>query len=284
MMRIITSGLSTTIQDQGRFHYRNKGVPVSGVMDAYAVFKINSLLENQETAAVLEVTMTGPTLEFQEPTFIALGGADFEVYLDDKLIECYKIYQVTAGAVLKYGRLKKGFRGYLGIKGGFKSASVLGSRSFYSPLTAKGQLVKGDEVSYGATTEFVPRLSEMKISDYLDDPYIKAYQGPEYGLLPTAAKKQLEAADFTVAKENNRMAYQLEQTIASHTHGILTKATLPGTVQWTPGGKLIVLMKDGQTTGGYPRVLQLSHKGISIMSQKKTGDVFHFGIIDNVEI
>jgi allophanate hydrolase subunit 2 len=52
----------------------------------------------------------------------------------------------------------------------------------------------------------------------------------------------------------------------------LTSATLPGTVQLTPSGKLIVLMKDGQTTGGYPRILQLSDKSISILAQKKFGD------------
>ena len=48
------------------------------------------------------------------------------------------------------------------------------------------------------------------------------------------------------------MAYQIEETIGSHQHIMLTSATLPGTVQVTPGGKLIILMRDGQTTGGIP--------------------------------
>ena len=46
---------------------------------------------------------------------------------------------------------------------------------------------------------------------------------------------------------------------------------LPGTVQLTPSGRLIVLMRDCQTTGGYPRVLQLTEKAISILSQKAIG-------------
>jgi allophanate hydrolase subunit 2 len=53
---------------------------------------------------------------------------------------------------------------------------------------------------------------------------------------------------------------------------MLTSATLPGTVQLTPAGKLIILMRDGQTTGGYPRVLQLDTKSIALLSQKKFGD------------
>jgi allophanate hydrolase subunit 2 len=72
------------------------------------------------------------------------------------------------------------------------------------------------------------------------------------------------------------MAYQLEETINGHSYEMLTSATLPGTIQITPSGKLIVLMKDGQTTGGYPRILQLSDKAISILAQKKYGDAISF--------
>ena len=75
------------------------------------------------------------------------------------------------------------------------------------------------------------------------------------------------------------MAYQLDETIDSHSISMLTSATLPGTVQFTPSGKLIILMKDGQTTGGYPRILQLTDKAISILAQKKSGDHFSFKLI-----
>jgi len=43
-------------------------------------------------------------------------------------------------------------------------------------------------------------------------------------------------------------------------------------VQLTPSGKLIVLMRDAQVTGGYPRVLQLTDYAISRLSQKMLGD------------
>ena len=75
------------------------------------------------------------------------------------------------------------------------------------------------------------------------------------------------------------MAYQLDETIDGHSISMLTSATLPGTVQFTPSGKLIILMKDGQTTGGYPRILQLTDKAISILAQKKSGDHFSFKLI-----
>ena len=75
------------------------------------------------------------------------------------------------------------------------------------------------------------------------------------------------------------MAYKLEELLQGHEVSMLTSATMPGTVQFTPAGKLMVLMKDGQTTGGYPRILQLSDKSVSILAQKKFKDVVSFTLV-----
>jgi len=96
--------------------------------------------------------------------------------------------------------------------------------------------------------------------------------GPEFDVLSKAQKELIFKKTFTIAKENNRMAYQLEESIGEHKHIMLTSATLPGTVQVTPGGKLIILMRDGQTTGGYPRILQLTEEAIDRLAQKTFGD------------
>ena len=61
MLKLLKSGLFSTLQDLGRFGYRNKGVPVSGVMDTETVTKLNRLLDNPLNALVMEITMTGPT-------------------------------------------------------------------------------------------------------------------------------------------------------------------------------------------------------------------------------
>jgi len=57
---------------------------------------------------------------------------------------------------------------------------------------------------------------------------------------------------------------------------MLTSAVLAGTVQLTPSGRLIILMRDCQVTGGYPRILQLSEESINTLAQKTTGDSFSF--------
>ena len=82
MLKVLKSGFYTTIQDSGRLGYLNKGVPVSGVMDSFSASKLNLLLDNSANAAVMEITMTGPTLEFEEETYICLGGAEISVTLN----------------------------------------------------------------------------------------------------------------------------------------------------------------------------------------------------------
>ena len=61
---------------------------------------------------------------------------------------------------------------------------------------------------------------------------------------------------------------------------VITSPVIPGTIQLTPSGKMIALMKDGQVSGGYPRILQMNDLSISILSQKKQGDRIKFKIVE----
>ncbi len=276
---MLKSGFYTTLQDEGRFGYRDKGVPVSGVMDVSTVRKANRLLENEDDASVLEITMTGPTLQFEQDTFIVLGGAEMSATLNNQPIYNYRVYKVSAGDILSYGRLTEGFRGYLALKDGFKSDNILGSQSQYFPITTSGSLKDGDELEYLEVSSFDPKISELKIDPQLGETGLEVSKGPEYGLLDNDHLEDIFFKEFSVAKEYNRMGYQFEEKIKGYKTSMITSATLPGTVQITPSGTLIVLMKDGQTTGGYPRILQLSDKAISILAQKKFGDKVTFKLI-----
>ena len=53
-----------------------------------------------------------------------------------------------------------------------------------------------------------------------------------------------------------------------------------GTIQLLPGGQLILLMADHQTTGGFPRVAQVITADHSKLAQKKPGDVIRFKFTD----
>lgn len=279
MIKVHNPGLYTTLQDQGRFGLRDKGVPVSGAMDPMAALTANLLLNNAPDAAVMEITMTGPELEFDKECSFAISGALLSPRLDGEVVQNNTVYTAQRGQRLKFGRLVKGYRAYLAVRGGFDTPKVLGSRSWYVPVTSEAHLVKGDTLQQGKSK----LKKEVSVPEYpeknLENQAIEAYRGPEYHILSDEQKAQLERGFFKVANENNRMAYQVVEKIQGHSHSMLTSSTLPGTVQLTPEGRLIILMKDAQTTGGYPRVLQLNDEGIANLSQKKSGDTFSFQLL-----
>ena len=280
MIKVLKSGFFTTIQDSGRFGFRDMGVPVSGVMDHKACEKANFLLENEENAAVLEITMTGPTLSFDENTYIALAGAGLTATLNNRPIENYKVYKIAKGDILSYGKLVNGFRGYLAVKGGLRTEMTMGSRSQFFPVTAERRVLDNDELPYEPTSTFEPKISEIRVDRYLNSNELIVFKGPEFECLTDYSLAQLFSREFSVAKENNRMGYQISESLDACKHSMLTSATVPGTVQITPAGKLIVLMKDGQTTGGYPRLLQLNQESISVLAQKKFGDTVRFKLFN----
>lgn len=273
MFKVLQSGFYTSIQDQGRFGFAEYGVPISGVMDQYAAQFANALLGNNDSAAVLEMTMLGGTFQFTEPTLITLSGATAEVKLNNNLVNQHSVISVNAKDVLSIGHMIKGFRSYLAIKGGFKSVQVLGSSSQFYPITETQRIINGDTIPYKTFRDdyHLPNATVKFKDQYLEEPILDVFKGSEFEQLSEAQQTELFNTTFTVSKNNNRMAYQLEPLLKNNLKPILTAPVLPGTVQLTPKGNLIVLMRDCQTTGGYPRVLQLSASAINTLAQKSIG-------------
>lgn len=281
MVEVLRAGLFTTIQDLGRCGHRSSGVPNSGCMDMNASKLANSILNNSESNAVLEITMLGPELKFTKPTQIVITGADMLPKIGDRTIQNHCVIDINAGDILSFGKLKSGLRAYIAVKGGFKSLKTLGSRSLYFPVTNIGNLQKGDTVPYDSVGNIKNNQSNYIESNRLnfDENILNVFSGPEFYLLSDKQKAMLFEKDFHISKYYNRMAYRLSETIDHYLPSILTGPVLPGTVQLTPSGELIILMRDGQTTGGYPRVLQLSETSINLLSQKKERDTIHFELL-----
>ena len=270
MLKVLHPGFYSTIQDSGRFGYRSFGVPKSGVMDAHSSRYANTLLRNHENDAVLEMTMQGGKFQFLEPTQIVISGSDMQPRLNSIPINNNTIINIAKNDILEFGKLKSGIRVYLAIKGGFKTEIVLGSRSQYKCITKGFRLHKNDVIAYDSNNSIIKvSYSSVKYDDsILKSEKLEVFEGPEFKFLSEKQKKELMEIKFTITNKNNRMAYQLEPLFLNEMPSILTSPILPGTVQLTPSGQLIVLMRDCQTTGGYPRIFQLTEQSINILCQK----------------
>lgn len=272
MIKVLHSGFYSTIQDLGRKDHQHLGVPMSGSMDMHSAVLANAILGNEDNCAVLEMTMLGPQLEFTCESVIVITGANLSPSLNNSHVNNNSVINVSKGDVLSFGKPISGFRAYLAVSGGFQSDKVLSSRSMYQGITELSNIKKGDELLIEPKHHKSKRYAALKIkTDYLNEIVVPVYKGPEFHLLNDEQIDKLFNQDLTISKENNRMAYQLDELITNNLDGIITSLVMPGTVQLTPSGKLIVLMRDCQTAGGYPRILQLSDNSINTLAQKMTG-------------
>ena len=277
MIKVIQPGLFTTIQDAGRHGFRNIGIPTSGFMDQESAWAANELVNNNKDESLLEITLTGPTLIFNCNCVISITGGDFNPLINNLPVKMYQSINVSSGDILKLNNTINGARSYIAISGGLNVKSLFGSKSFFSNISDSYHLKKGDEIKVSKKSESqILKWDKLKFNL---NRFMKVFRGPEYDLLSTNSKKKLFKNEFTI-NTNNRMAYNLEETLQVDIKTIISSPVLPGSVQLTPSGKIIILHRDCQTTGGYPRILQLDTNSLNNLSQLKSNDKIKFSPIN----
>ncbi|MCB0643701.1 MAG: hypothetical protein KDC44_18765, partial [Phaeodactylibacter sp.] len=73
-LHLLKSGLLTLIQDRGRSGFQHLGVPPGGVMDRFSAEVANQLVGNAADSPVLEITMLGPQIRFENLLQIESAG------------------------------------------------------------------------------------------------------------------------------------------------------------------------------------------------------------------
>jgi antagonist of KipI len=289
-----------TIQDRGRPGFQAFGIPLSGAMDEWAIRTGNIICGNAETEASIEFTLHGAELLVEQDTMLAFCGSGSRVLIDDEEIGFGKIVRVKAYTLLRLLPSNKGYRTYLSIAGGFKVPEIMKSKSTYSPAKLGG--VEGKPLQPGTVIEYdskeCPCFSKIKDSLPLRDRNfniahwgitsihspnyenkdIRVIPGPEWNCFSSESQARLFQSSFVLSEQSNRMGYRFQGQILAKTNyrEILSTAVSRGTLQVTHDGNLVLLMADAQTTGGYPRIGQVSMVDLPICAQLRPGDSIRF--------
>ena len=136
-LRIISPGLSTTVQDVGRTGYQRLGVSLGGALDQVSLYAANALVGNPCNAGALEALYVGPSFAIEaEDVRLSFAGADatIEIFADADAVSSETIRPMQSvhlrrGQVVRIGSLKNGTTLYIAVEGGFDIAPVLGSVS-----------------------------------------------------------------------------------------------------------------------------------------------------------
>lgn len=277
MIEVIDAGFYSSIQDQGRMGYRNLGVPVSGAMDQKAFDLAHQLLGETLDFSCIECTLIGPILRFHEPCSFVLTGAHMQAWVNENPIQNNTTIAILSGDVLKLRRAIKGLRTYIKINQAIISPVLLGSTSFYKPLTQDAVLKKGNHIFWIKSDKaFDKSNARIRWDDsYLLSKDLEVEKGPEFNVLSKTVQQQIYQNDFLINSQN-RMGYRTSSPFSMDSLSMLSGAVRPGTVQITPSGTLLIAGVDGQVSGGYPRIFQLTEEALTVLVQKKEGDYVSF--------
>jgi biotin-dependent carboxylase-like uncharacterized protein len=276
MITVVKAPPFATIQDLGRFGYRDSGVPVSGVADRDSAIRLNTALGNDRNPAMIEWAVAGGALRFDVACTVAIGGAEAECSIDGQPLQPFWPVAVPAGAELTVTRLVRGRYLLLAVSGGVDVPMVLGSRSTLLSAAIGGlegrRLRTGDTLPIGSAKGEGP-LPVRQSQRTQRSGAIAVRRGPQAALFGSTGWAAFIDAEFTVSRASDRTGYRLEgRRIESAGGGSLpSEPTCIGAIQVPEGGDPIVLMNDGPTIGGYPKIAVIRSAWISRFAQLTPG-------------
>jgi antagonist of KipI len=304
-IRIIRPGILTTVQDLGRNGYFGQAVPLSGAMDTLSARIANKAVGNPDKEATIEFTYAAAEFITETAVLLAYAGDGAILTLQGRALPPDRPLYIPPGSLLKLESQQAGCRSYLAIAGGWNVPEILGSKSTYLTASFGGyhgrKLQKGDVLESSHTFSsisgnIINRLQGDKVN-YLpwsiprslilpaDRKLIRFVPAHEFSWFDSRSITDFLSKPFTVALNSNRMGYHLEGSsiTQSQPRELLSTAVSPGTIQVTSSGKMVLLMADCQTTGGYPRIAQVAAVDLALCAQLKPSDQLRFTGISREE-
>jgi len=254
---VIAPGIQATIQDLGRIGLAEIGVSSAGALDEFAFHQANKLLGNPYGTNMLEIAFGGVKLKAKGYTVIVLTGAKVDATINGKAIEIWKTYKINDGDILNLGFATSGARIYLAVKDGFKVKEEYGSCS----VNIK-EKIGGKPLQVKQFLDFTCknlRENRKLINKYQPD-YdklltLRVVAGYQWDMFEENERKKFFNSSYKVTGQNDRMGYRLSgEKITSTCKGIVSEPIAYGSVQIPAHGEPIVLLKERQTIGGYPKI------------------------------
>lgn len=291
MIRLLVKacGPMTSLQDLGRLGYQRFGVSPSGAMDRRALAMANALVGNDPGTAAIEFMNLGGTFACEGGDLrLALAGPDCAMTIDGSPVPPRTAAILKEGQVLQVGHPRGGAFAYLAVAGGFDLEPQLGSLSFHprarlgglngAPLQPGDRLPCRPEAQDGE-----PKQLSADMPD--EDGPIRVMLGPQDDYFTEEAIRTFLEGEFTVSPQADRMGFQLTGPRIEHAKGfnIVSDGIVDGHIQVPGSGQPIVLMRDRQTAGGYPKIATVISADLNRLAQMRPGSPVRFRAVERDE-
>jgi len=272
-----SGGIFTTVQDLGRYGYAHLGITSSGAMDEYAYKWALKLLGDEDTNA-LEILLGGLILKATQNTTIAITGADLDFKINGVSYPIWQSVNIKKGDLISFGAQKNGMRAYLSVKGGFKVPKVRGS---YSTTIREGigdKLKNGDILEYDIfKIQPIRRVKKEYIPKYKNFLTLSLVLGSQDNYFSDEQKEKFFNSEYKLTQDISRMGYKLNgPSLKPKSTSLISEGISYGAVQIPKDGKPIILLKERQTIGGYPKIGAVIPEDCFKLSQMAIGSTIRF--------
>lgn len=263
MIEVVQPPAMATVQDLGRPGLRAQGVPPGGALDPWALRLANVLVGNRTDTAALEWLLGGGRVRFLKPMPFAFAGAEVVGHLAGRPIASHRRYFARAGDELQVDSVRDGQCLYLACGGGLDVATVLGSASTLVSAGFGGwhgrRLQGGDRLATGRRRWPPPRFAAAWLEGCpwrLEARPLRFIPGPQWDDFAPAWRDAFAAAEFGVGAERDRAGARLRSSLPPPAFDFArpSEPATPGAIQILPTGQPVVLLADGPTVGGYPKI------------------------------
>lgn len=277
-IRIIRAGPLTTLQDDGRPGWLALGISASGPMDRRAFARAAGWLGGAGSTGI-EFTSGLALVAEEGPLGVAADGGDYRLKVNGTAYEWPARVLLKTGDQLEIGPGARGNYGYLRFDAEIDVAAVLGSRATNSIAGLGGRvLAAGDRLALaGAVRRGMsahPRPAEP-----VEGP-IRVIWGLHAEHFPNATRQRFVTDGLVVSARMDRMGVRLEDRggmfATPPVLSLVSDAIVPGDIQILGDGTPIVLMRDHQPTGGYPRIATVISADLDRFAQLRPGAAVRF--------
>ncbi|MDP1731733.1 MAG: biotin-dependent carboxyltransferase family protein [Devosia sp.] len=281
-LRILRAAPLTTLQDAGRFGYLRHGISASGPMDRAAFQRAEAWLGGAGSTAI-EFTTGGLSLRVEGGSIgAACDGGEFTLSLNGEKLEWPARMSLKDGDVIDIAPGPAGNYGYFRTSHEVDVPLLLGSRatnlvSRLGGLQGRG-LRAGDLIPVGSRVQ--RRMSMHPRPAMPAKGPIRVIWGLHADLFSDDVREHFISEPFVISHRIDRMGARLEDRAgvftAAEILSLVSDAVVPGDIQILGDGTPIVLMRDHQPTGGYPRIATVVDADLDRLAQMRPGSEVSF--------
>ncbi len=288
MLEVVQPGVGVTVQDRGRQGHRHHGLPLSGWLDAPLAQAANALLGNDLNAAVLELRGVGTVLRVRSgPVRIALMGRIGAQRVSEggarTPTRAWHSTTLHEDEMLQLSAADSGCA-YLAVAGGLAVEAAFESRSSYWRAGLSGVLgrpfLPGDGLPCGDTDMDDPREWRYPTPWEPHAGPIRTVLGPQDDHFAPEAMARFFAQEWEATPAQDRMGLRFQGEVLTHRSpaaaDIVSDGVAPGAIQVPANGQPIVLLADGQTVGGYPKIATVINADLPRLAHLRPGTRVRF--------